>query len=238
MEHTDLVIIGAGIIGLAAAARLSKTMQTVVLERHDSFGRETSSRNSEVIHAGIYYAADTLKTRLCVRGRHLLYEFCDTHRIPHRRIGKLIIANTDREIASMTGQPVLLAYRYVGNNVSIPLTIKKHGEVPVLVTVGDSVLYTIMQLNDGRRMTRAVFSIRNNRNQFLRMKMPSEAEIWSASVGGKNVSPAKDAAGNVLIPLVRSIRTSSELAAFPVELVYVETPSKVVPANFAGSIST
>ena len=134
------------------------------------------------------------------------------------------------DITAMTSQPVLLAYRYVGADFTLPLAIKKHGEVPVLVTVADNVLYTIMQLNDGRRMTKAVFSVRNNRNQFLRMKMPAGAEIWSAAVAGKNVSPAKDDKDNVLIPLVRSSSSSRELTSFPVELVYVETPAEVAPA--------
>jgi len=135
------------------------------------------------------------------------------------------------DITAMTSQPVLLAYRYVGADFTLPLAIKKHGEVSVLVTVADNVLYTIMQLNDGRRMTKAVFSVRNNRNQFLRMKMPAGAEIWSAAVAGKNVSPAKDEKDNVLIPLVRSSSSSRELTSFPVELVYVETPKGTAPAE-------
>lgn len=137
-------------------------------------------------------------------------------------------------ITSMTNQPVLMAFRYVGKDFSIPLAIRKHSEVSVLVTIADNVLYTIMQLNDGRRMTRAIFSVRNNRNQFLRVQMPAGAEIWSSAVGGKSVSPAKDESGNVLIPLIRSSARSSELASFPVELVYVETPDGVAPA--AGKI--
>ncbi|MBL7133909.1 MAG: hypothetical protein ISS78_07415 [Phycisphaerae bacterium] len=127
-------------------------------------------------------------------------------------------------LTAMTNQPILLGFRYVGKTFAIPLTISKHGEVPVLVTVGDSALFTGMQLNDGRRMTKAVYSIRNNRSQFLRLKMPTGAEIWSVSVAGNTVTPGKDAEGNVLIPLVRSRARSSELTAFPVTFVYVETP--------------
>ena len=127
-------------------------------------------------------------------------------------------------LTAMTNQPILLGFRYVGKTFAIPLTISKHGEVPVLVTVADSALFTGMQLNDGRRMTRAVYSIRNNRSQFLRLKMPTGAEIWSVSVAGNTVAPGKDAEGNVLLPLVRSKASSSELTAFPVTIVYVETP--------------
>ena len=97
MEKTDVVIIGAGVVGLAIAERLSARGhygEIVVLERHDSFGRETSSRNSEVIHAGIYYPTSSRKAALCVQGNRLTYEFCRHNSIPHRCCGKLVIAST------------------------------------------------------------------------------------------------------------------------------------------------
>jgi len=134
------------------------------------------------------------------------------------------------DIVAMTNQPILLAFRYLGQDVKIPLTIRKHGEVDVLVTIADSALFTTMQLNDGRRMTKVVYSVRNNRNQFLRLKMPAGAEIWSVAVSGKPVAPASDEKGNVLVALVRSRRGASELASFPVEIVYVETPDKTAPS--------
>ena len=133
------------------------------------------------------------------------------------------------DLIGMTNQPILLAFRYTGAKFRIPLTIKRHGEVGVLVTIVDSALLTGMQLNDGRRITRVVYSVRNNRNQFLRLAMPPGAEIWSVSVSGNTVTPAKDEAGNVLLPLVRSASRSSELASFPVEMVYVETPDTPAP---------
>jgi len=133
------------------------------------------------------------------------------------------------DIAAMTNQPILLAFRYVGERLSLPLLVKKHEEIGVLVTIADSAMFTGMQLNDGRRMTKAVYSVRNNRNQFLRMRMPATAEIWSVSVGGNPVSPARDEQGNVLLPLIRSASASQELTSFPVEIVYVETPAAVAP---------
>lgn len=97
MEFTT-TIIGAGVVGLAVAAALSETRRDVViLERNPGFGQETSSRNSEVIHAGIYYAKDSLKAKLCVEGRRLLYPLCEQSRIPHRRCGKLIVASDPDE---------------------------------------------------------------------------------------------------------------------------------------------
>jgi L-2-hydroxyglutarate oxidase LhgO len=99
VEHTGTAVIGAGVVGLAVAERLSRhSGDLVVLERHDGFGRETSSRNSEVIHAGLYYATDLLKTRLCVRGNPLLYELCARESIACRRTGKIVCAADRQEM--------------------------------------------------------------------------------------------------------------------------------------------
>jgi len=102
MADTPLTIVGAGVVGLAVAARLAPRFpETVVLERRERHGTETSSRNSEVIHAGMYYPAGTLKARLCVRGKHLLYELCERQGVPHRRITKLIVATAPAETVEL-----------------------------------------------------------------------------------------------------------------------------------------
>lgn len=90
IEETGIVVVGAGIVGLGIAERLSQNYEVIVLERHESFGREASSRNSQVIHAGIYYPTGSKKARLCVAGSRMLYEFCATHDIAALRIGKVI----------------------------------------------------------------------------------------------------------------------------------------------------
>ena len=101
MEITT-TIVGAGVVGLAVAAELSRTRKGVlILERNQAFGQETSSRNSEVIHAGIYYAKDSQKAKLCVEGNRLLYRLCEQRRIPHRRCGKLIVATKKDEEAML-----------------------------------------------------------------------------------------------------------------------------------------
>ncbi len=95
----DITIIGAGVIGLAVASELADGKSNVyVIERSASHGRGISSRNSEVIHAGIYYPKGSLKAGLCVEGRRLLYDLCRQYNIPHKRIGKLIIATTEDEM--------------------------------------------------------------------------------------------------------------------------------------------
>ena len=101
-ESVEVTIIGAGVVGLAIAEALAaKNRQVVVLEKNDSFGQETSSRNSEVIHAGIYYPKEFLKSRLCLQGNHLLYAWCEKHNVPHRRLGKLIVATNEEECADL-----------------------------------------------------------------------------------------------------------------------------------------
>lgn len=100
MGEVDILIIGAGVIGLAVAREVSaKNKYTVLLERNEFFGQETSSRNSEVIHGGMYYPEGTLKASLCVEGRHLLYDICRNNNIPCRRIGKLIVATESQEVS-------------------------------------------------------------------------------------------------------------------------------------------
>lgn len=100
----DCIIIGAGVVGLAIARELAIAgHEVIVLERHDSFGTETSARNSEVIHAGIYYTHDSLKARLCVEGRHMLYEHLESRKLSYRRCGKLIVAVSDEQATELSG---------------------------------------------------------------------------------------------------------------------------------------
>ncbi len=98
MEKVKVVIIGAGIIGLAIAEKLStKYNDVIVVEKEESFGRHTSSRNSEVIHSGLYYPGGSLRAKLCIRGNELLYKFLEKHNIPYNNCGKLIVATTPEE---------------------------------------------------------------------------------------------------------------------------------------------
>lgn len=100
----DAVVIGGGVIGLAMARALARRGREVTLLEQDSrLGNHTSSRNSEVIHAGIYYPRGSLKARLCVQGKELLYAYCAAADVPHRRVGKLIVATRDEEIPKLEG---------------------------------------------------------------------------------------------------------------------------------------
>ena len=99
MDCAEVVVIGAGVVGLAVARALARSgRDVVVLEKEPGIGRHTSSHNSEVIHAGIYYPPGSNKARLCVAGRHALYRYCEENGIAHRRVGKLLVATRDAEI--------------------------------------------------------------------------------------------------------------------------------------------
>src|SRR3984957_16601642 len=102
MDKVECVVIGAGVIGLAIGRRLGLAgREGVILEAAEGIGTVTSSRNSEVIHAGIYYPAGSLMARMCVSGKRALYRYCGDHGVPHRNCGKLIVATTPKETAKL-----------------------------------------------------------------------------------------------------------------------------------------
>jgi L-2-hydroxyglutarate oxidase LhgO len=104
VEQVETVVIGAGVVGLAVARALAMSgREVLILEREDAFGTITSARNSEVIHAGIYYAKDSLKARLCVAGKKMLYSYCKAHGVAHNNCGKLIVACNAEEVKQFAG---------------------------------------------------------------------------------------------------------------------------------------
>ncbi|MEN9419116.1 MAG: hypothetical protein RI988_2736, partial [Pseudomonadota bacterium] len=102
MDWVDTVVVGAGVVGLAVARALAQAgREVVIVEREAAIGTGVSSRNSEVIHGGLYYPPGSLKARMCVRGRELLYTYCAELGVPYRRCGKLVVANSDAERAAL-----------------------------------------------------------------------------------------------------------------------------------------
>lgn len=115
-ERVDAVVVGAGVIGLAVARALAQAgREVVLLEQATAIGTGVSSRNSEVIHAGLYYTPGSLKARLCVRGKALLYDFCASHGVAHQRCGKLIVATDDAQLAGLR----TIAERAAANGVPV-----------------------------------------------------------------------------------------------------------------------
>lgn len=102
MDTIEVIIIGAGVVGLACASRLARQgHEVIIVERETAFGTGISSRNSEVIHAGLYYPPGSLKARLCVEGRRQLYDWCAGHDVPHARCGKLIVASHEEQAPAL-----------------------------------------------------------------------------------------------------------------------------------------
>ena len=133
--ETDAVVVGAGVVGLAVARALQLAgHETLILEKNAHVGMETSARNSEVIHAGIYYPQGSLKARLCVRGKALLYEFCAAHGVPHKRLGKLIVGQTGQE-----PQIVAIARAAIDNGVEdlMPLGLREIASLEPDVTASE-----------------------------------------------------------------------------------------------------
>jgi L-2-hydroxyglutarate oxidase LhgO len=116
MERIGALVIGAGVVGLAVARALAQAgHETIVAEAQTAIGQGVSSRNSEVIHAGLYYPPGSLKARLCVRGKEMLYALCASHGVPHRNCGKLVVAQDDKETAALD----TLALRAAANGVAV-----------------------------------------------------------------------------------------------------------------------
>ena len=118
MDQVDALVVGAGAVGLAVARGLAQAgLETIVAEAQTAIGQGVSSRNSEVIHAGLYYPPGSLKARLCVRGKELLYQLCASHGVSHRNCGKLVVANSEAEVPALRG----LQDRAVANGVPVEL---------------------------------------------------------------------------------------------------------------------
>src|SRR5256885_964797 len=116
MERIGALVIGAGVVGLAVARSLAQAgHETIVAEAQTAIGQGVSSRNSEVIHAGLYYTPGSLKARMCVKGKELLYALCASHGVPHRNCGKLVVAQSDNEAVALD----TLAARAAANGVPV-----------------------------------------------------------------------------------------------------------------------
>lgn len=130
-------------------------------------------------------------------------------------------------IWQQANRPILLAFKYLNNPISIEVEMTRHEELPVLVAAIDSSFPETLLTKDGRALTKLVYHVRNNVKQYLRIKLPEKATVWSSFVDGNPVKPAKDKDGNVLISLKKSQHGGNDVTQFPVEVVYLDEAKPV-----------
>lgn len=130
-------------------------------------------------------------------------------------------------IWTRTTNPILLAFKYLGHPFAIHLDVTRHEELPVLVAAIDSADYATLLTEEGKILNEAIYQVRNNVKQFLRISLPKGATLWSSFVGSKPVKAAKDKDGNILIPLEKSQLYGEQIAQFPVEIVYLDENVKM-----------
>ena len=126
-----------------------------------------------------------------------------------------------------SASPILLAFKYLNDDYDIQIDITKHEEIPVLIAAIDQANYITLMTDEGKSLTKAVYQLRNNVKQFLKLSLPRDAALWSATVSGVPVKPARDKEGHVLIPLEKSQLRGQDLTQIPVEIVYLEKGQKM-----------
>jgi len=188
----DTVVVGAGVIGLAIArAEALRGRQVVVLEREARFGTGASSRNSEVIHAGIHHATGSAKTRLCVAGRPLLYRYCAERGIDHRRTGKLLVATDEHERAALERLLALArANGLTGDDALVPLSPAQARELEPEVSCIAAALSPSTGIVDPEQLMRALLDDAEQRGAHLACHAPVEAVMarrdgFTLRIGGE-----------------------------------------------------
>ena len=142
-------------------------------------------------------------------------------------ISAIDVKELPETIWNNTSSPILLAFKYLNHPFTIEIEVTKHEEVPVLVAAIDIANYITLQTDEGKNLTKAIFQVRNNVKQFIHLRLPSRATLWSVFVAGNPVKPVKDKSGAILIPLEKSQMSGETLAQFPVEVVYLDSLSKM-----------
>ena len=149
----------------------------------------------------------------------------DVDKIEHANV--IDVKELPLSIWSSTRNPVLLAFKYLGHPFQIAVKVTRHEEMPVLVAAIDALDVVTLQTQEGKVLTKAIYMVRNNVKQFLRLELSGSATLWSVFVSGKPVKPAKDKNGSILIPLEKSQSSGESLTQFPVEVVYLDQVSKM-----------
>jgi L-2-hydroxyglutarate oxidase LhgO len=225
IDDIECVVIGAGVVGLAVARALAESgREVVVLEAENAFGTVTSARNSEVIHAGIYYPPGSLRAQLCVRGKALLYDFCASHQVAHRRCGKLIVASAEDELPMLDQ----LRAQAAANGVHdlLPLTADAARAMePALHTCG-ALLSPSTGIIDSHGLMLALLGEAERHGAMLALCSPVQAGRITAQgieldVGGDTASTLR----------ARCVVNSAGLNAPAVARALVGLPAEMVPRD-------
>ena len=220
MEKIGAVVIGAGVIGLACARALTQRgIETIILEQRDAFGTETSARNSEVIHAGLYYPTGSLKAQWCVAGQRLLYDFCTTHGVSHRRCGKLIVATS----AEQEGRLDALYRQGKLNGVDDlqPLSAAQARTLEPELKCAAALLSPSTGIIDSHGLMRALLGDAERGGAVLAVRSPLlkgriEADGIVLEIGGREATRLK--AGIVINATgLTAVKVAASLAGFPAQ---------------------
>ncbi len=207
MEQTDIIIIGAGVVGLSIAAQVARKNRNVILvEKHSGFGKETSSRNSEVIHAGVYYPKGSLKARLCVEGNILLYQICKENSIPHNPIGKLIVAVNEEQIKDL--EELLEKGRESGARDLRIISSKEVQEIEPHVTAKAAIISPSSGIVDSHRLMKYFETVAKNNNATI--GYGCEVKLIEKVPGGYQVG-MQDTDGEMLTLFTRILINSAGL---------------------------
>lgn len=189
MERADCLVVGAGVVGLACARALALTgREVVIVEAEDAIGTQTSSRNSEVVHAGLYYPSGSLKARLCVSGRESLYEYCATRQVSHRRCGKVIVAteaNQEADLAAIQDQALANGVEDVR-----PMTRAEVGSLEPAVRCTSASFSPSTGIVDSHGLMRALLADARDAGSALALRTPFQRAVVSRNgirveVGGR-----------------------------------------------------
>jgi L-2-hydroxyglutarate oxidase LhgO len=188
-QKVDTMVIGAGVIGLAVARALvtqAKSGELLLLDRASRFGTETSSRNSEVIHAGIYYPTNSWKAKFCVQGKHLLYDYCQDRNIPFRRCGKLVVAHTASQVATLH-QLQQQAQRNGVPDTEILLTDQVHSREPLVQATHGALWSPSTGIVDSHAlMEQMMWDIQNPPHDFVSTTVAFHSNVQRGCITGND----------------------------------------------------
>lgn len=225
-EKIDCAVIGAGVVGLAIARKLAMSgREVVILEAEEAFGTHTSSRNSEVIHAGIYYSTGSLKARLCVAGKKALYQYCAEHDVNHRRIGKVVVATDPEQIAGLNKYSRQAAINGVDD--LLPLSAGELAELEPAVRAAAGFLSPSTGIIDSHGLMLAYLGDAEQHGAALALASP----VLSGSISGSGIRLNVGGAESMAV-VCNTVINSAGLNAQEIGRSIEGLPPQTIPPSF------